>query len=107
MRTLVVHGGGARDDAQETELCQFRNQRVGHAVCKIFLVRISRKVLQRQNGNRVNGDHTTSKNMSTDSGKIKRKGTGDECGKSEGKNPCAPPAKRRRAPVYDTWLCSK
>src|SRR5258708_31947677 len=106
MRTLVMHSGCARDDPQGAELRQLCDKSVGHVVNKVVLGGVSGEILQRQNGHRANGGHASSENTTTNSGKIKRKGSGDGCGKSEGKNPCAPPTKRCRALAYQ-WLCSK
>src|SRR6266403_3915105 len=106
MRTLVMHGGCARDDTQGAELRQLCDKSVGQAVNKVLLGGVSGEILQRQNGNRANRGHASNENTTTNSGKIKRKGSGDECGKSEGKNPCGLPTKRCRPLAYQ-WLCSK
>src|SRR6266852_6211775 len=68
-----MHGGGARDDPEGAELRQLRNQRVGDAIRKIFLAGVSGEILQRQDGNRVNRGHTSSKNPTANAGNIENK----------------------------------
>src|SRR6266851_2458625 len=101
-----MHGGRARDDAQRTELCQLRNQRVGHSVGEVILCRVTRKVLQWQNGNRVNRRHTPADIPIADSRKIECKSGGDECDSYEAGNPRQPPS-RPRPPAYafGGWIC--
>ncbi len=49
MDSLVVHHRSPRNHAQRTDLSQTRNQRLGHPIGEVLLLRIAGEIFQRQN----------------------------------------------------------
>ena len=54
LRPLVLHHRAARDDPIDAEASQVGDEGVGHPVGEVFLRRIARKILQRQNSDGMN-----------------------------------------------------
>ena len=52
---LVAHGRSTRDDSQRADFRQLGNQRLGHPVDKILLLRIARDVRKGQHGDLLDG----------------------------------------------------